>query len=402
MTTAATAPSQTPSAPPLTVCYPINYLGFGGAERQLVELAKGLDKDRFRALVVTLYPGGPLEDELKAEPGVVLHTLDRATRYDFWPIVGLARLLRQHDAQIVQPFLSPATLFGMSAALAARTPVRIVTERCGLRQNRRLGNKLYRFAEDRLSHYADVVVPNSRAGRQYVLRRGISLQKTRIIYNGINQKRLQADPAQVARIRRELAPPPGGLVLINVASLTGPKDQATLLKAVASVLPEAPDLRVALVGDGHLRSELETLARTLGLESKVVFFGYQHRVADFLAASDVAVLSSRDNEGCSNFLLEAMSMGKPAIATNVGGNMEVVKPGSNGLLVPVGDYRAMARAILEMRADAEKRAAMGACGRSIADSRFSLGGMIEAYQDLYDELAERKLGLFRSAPKVAA
>ena len=377
---------------PLNVCFPVNYLGYGGAERQLVELALGLDKDRFQVFVVTLNSGGSIESELKGKQGITLLSLERKSKYDLSPTINLARIFRRHQIHIVQPFLSPATLFTLTASLLSRTPVRIVTERCGLRKNRGLGNKLYRFIEDRLTPVADLAVANSEAGRRYLCDRGVKSSKTRVIYNGINPTRLDPDPAMVQRVRERLNVPSDGLVIGNVASLTLPKDQATILRAMASLKTRHPELRVALVGDGPLRSELERLAQDLNLSSSVVFFGNQHRVADYIAAFDVAVLSSVDNEGCSNFLLEAMGLGKPVVATDIGGNRELVYQGENGWLIPPGDPDALAAALEEALGDAVRREAFGDKGRRMVATRFSLPDMIEAHQQLYQELVLRKLG----------
>lgn len=386
----------------LTVCYPVNYLGFGGAERQLVELVNGLDKERFRAIVVTLFPGGLLEKEIEGQPGVTLHSLNRGSKFNVKPILALARLLRDEGVHIVQPFLSPASLFGLGAGILARTPIRIATERCGQRKNRSLGNRLYRYTEDRLSRIADVAVPNSEAGREYLAGRGISRSKIRVIYNGINPNRFEADPARIAELRETIGAPPCGPVLGTVASLTRPKDQATLLRAAAALLKDYPDLRVVLVGDGNLRQELSDLAGDSGIDENVIFLGNQDPVADAIATFDVAVLPSADNEGCSNFLLEAMGMSKPLVATDVGGNRELVTPGENGLLVPVGDAVAMAHAIDRIIGDPQLGRAMGSAGKSLVADRFSLAGMIEAYSDLYMELAREKLGLGEPRRKVAA
>ncbi len=377
----------------INVCLPVNYLGFGGAERQLVELALGLDKDRFRVLVVTLRSGGELEAELKNEQGITLHNLDRKSKYSMAPVIRFARLLKRQQVHIIQPFLSPATFFGLTASFLSRTPVRIVTERCGLRKDRGLGNKAYRFVEDRLTRFSDLAVANSEAGRQYLHERGISPSMTRVIYNGINPERLQPDPDMVRRVKERLDLPSDGLVIGNVASLTQPKDQATILRAAASLSARFPGLRVAMVGDGPLRSGLEALAQELGLGSRAVFFGNQHNVADYMAALDVAVLSSVDNEGCSNFLLEAMGLGKPVVATDVGGNCELVQEGQNGWLVPPGDYQALAASLEEALNDMERREAMGNVGRRTVETRFSLPHMIDAHQELYQELLEKKMGL---------
>ena len=155
------------SSPParINVCLPVNYLGFGGAERQLVELALGLDKERFQVLVVTLQSGGELEAELQGQQGITLHSLERKSKYSMAPVFRLARLLKREQIHVIQPFLSPATFFGLTASFLSRTPVRIVTERCGLRKDRGLGNKAYRFVEDKLTRFADLAVANSEAGR---------------------------------------------------------------------------------------------------------------------------------------------------------------------------------------------------------------------------------------------
>ena len=173
----------------LNVCLLVNDLRYGGAERQLVELALGLDKERFNPLVVTLYAGEPLERELRHAPGVGLVSLERKGKWDFGALRRLSRLLRENDVHIIQPFLTPATAFGLSAAIMARTPVKIATERCGVRLNTSIGNKLYRFVEDRLTRYTDAVAPNSEAGRDYVLSRGINEDDVRVIYNGVAPER---------------------------------------------------------------------------------------------------------------------------------------------------------------------------------------------------------------------
>ena len=375
---------------PLNLCFPVNYLGYGGAERQLVELALGLDKDDFSVHVVTLVPGGALEDELRGQPGISLHTMRRRSKYDLLsPTIGLARLMRRHKIHIVQPFLSPSTLYGMAASFLARTPIRIVTERCGVRINSGIGNKLYRFAEDSLTRFARVAVANSEAGREYLHCRGIDSNITQVIYNGVGMERLTPDEAKSQSVRAELDVPENGIVIGTAARLASTKDQASLLKAVATLLPEFPGIRVALVGDGPSRNGLEDLTRTLGIESQVKFFGSQRRVADYIGAFDVAVLTSIDIEGCSNFLLEAMGMGKPVIATDIGGNRELVREGVNGLLIPPGDAEGLAQAIKTIIRNPDMRVAMGAEGRKMVAERFSLMGMVEAYRDIYLDLARQ-------------
>ncbi|MFW6194926.1 MAG: glycosyltransferase [Chloroflexota bacterium] len=382
----------TTSAPTkLNICLPVNYLGMGGAERQLTDLAIGLDKSLFDVTVVTLESGGPLEPELAGQPGVSLHSLGRRGKLDPRPWFRLARLLKKRRVHVVQPFLTPATLYGLGAAMLARTPIRIVTERNGLRLNPGRGNHLYRFAEDRLTRFADRVVPNSEAGRRYVISRGIRSGMTQVIYNGINPSRLRPDHDRAMGIRRDAGVPEGGFLVGNVASLTPAKDQASLLQAVRPLMDDHAGLRLALVGDGPLRDRLESLAGDLGIRDKVTFFGAQRGVADFIAAFDLAALSSVDHEGCSNFLLEAMGNGKPVVTTDIGGNPELVEHGRSGWIVPAGDPAAMGAAISKILNAGPASAEIGEAGRRIVDERFSLARMVKDYEDLYQGLAALKL-----------
>lgn len=365
-----------------TVLYPVNQLKIGGAEQQLLELVRGIDKSRFQPIVAPLYPDGPLTPEFRAIPGVELIELNRRGKFDPSPLWRLGSILRRHHVDIIQPFLSPATFFGLIPALVLNTPVTIVTERCGVRQSRGIGYKLYRTTEDRLSRFADAIIPNSMAGEDMLLARGLPPEKIRVIYNGINLDRLQVDQADVAKHREELGVSAEGKVVGILASLTPAKGHDVLLRAIASM--DTPvDVRVAVIGDGRLRADLEALAAQLGISERVTFFGYQRAVSNYLAACDLLVSASRDNEGCSNSILEAMALGIPVIATDIGGNRELVHDGDTGLLTPVGDERALAHAITRLLTDADLATRCTTQARQMTQRQFSLSRMVQDYEQIY-------------------
>lgn len=379
-----------------TVLYPVNELRIGGAEQQLLELVRGLDKSRFRPIVAPLYPGGPLDPEFRAVSGVEVVDLNRRGKYDPSPLASLALLLRARRVDVVQPFLSPSTFFGLVPSLLMRTPVKVITERCGVRRSRKLGYKLYRTSEDWLTRYADAVVPNSAAGRDLLIERGIPPEKIRVIYNGVNRERLGVDRARATSHRARLGAAGDGHVVGILASLTPAKGHETLLRALAVAASRRPGLRCAVIGDGPLRSRLEALAAELGIADRVVFFGNQRRVADFLAACDLLVSASRDNEGCSNSILEAMALGVPVIATDLGGNRELVEDRVTGRLVPVGDHLALAAALEAALADPTGRQTIAARARRMIESRFSLERMVRDYDNLYTRLLhEKRRGVLR-------
>jgi len=372
----------------ITVMFPINYLRAGGAEQQLLELVRGMDKARFEPLVVSFHPGGIIEPEVRKIPGAELICLNRKGRCDFLVLYKILQLLRQRKVDVVQPFLTPASFFGLLLAILCRTPVKILTERSAQRR-KRPGARLYSKALDFLSRFADWAVSNSEAGRKYLIKRHINPSRIKVIHNGLNLSRLSYDKEDVEQVRQKLGVPPEGKVVGVMASLFPVKDHVIFLRAAAIINQTMPHTRFALLGDGPLRSYLENLSQELGLASKVIFFGEQQNVGTYLSTFDMAVLTSR-TEGCSNSLLEAMALGKPVVATDVGGIRELVHHGETGLLVPSGNAEAVAGAVLSLIHDPEAARAMGRRAREHVASQFSVEKMVQQYQSLYVETLRQK------------
>jgi glycosyltransferase involved in cell wall biosynthesis len=126
------------------------------------------------------------------------------------------------------------------------------------------------------------------------------------------------------------------------------------------------------------------MSNDLGLGSRVIFFGDQRDVGAYLAAFDIAVLTS-DTEGCSNFLLEAMALGKPIVATDVGGNRELVYQGESGVLVPPRDGEALAYEIINLLRNPTLARSMGQAGKEKVTTRFSVENMVSQYESLYED-----------------
>jgi glycosyltransferase involved in cell wall biosynthesis len=167
------------------------------------------------------------------------------------------------------------------------------------------------------------------------------------------------------------------------------KDQTLLAKAFVRALELAPTLkprlRLVMVGDGPLRAEVQALLDAASVADMAWLPGERHDIPDLLRGLDCFVLPSLA-EGISNTILEAMSSGLPVIATNVGGNPELVSEGKTGVLVPASDPEAMAEAIIAYAQDPEQAQAVGRAGRIEVERHFSLDAMVGAYQGLYDRL----------------
>ena len=169
------------------------------------------------------------------------------------------------------------------------------------------------------------------------------------------------------------------------------KNQVDLARAFVLALQQHPELaqslRLVLVGDGALLPELRKILRDAGVEALAWLPGERADIAEVLRGLDLFVLPSL-GEGIANTILEAMASGLAVVATNVGGNPELVQHGVNGLLVPAADPQALADAIVKLAADADLRRAMGRAGRQMAEQRFSLEAMVARYQRLYSNLLQ--------------
>jgi glycosyltransferase involved in cell wall biosynthesis len=244
--------------------------------------------------------------------------------------------------------------------------------------------------EDLLGHSTQIAVANSAAGQRMLIERGYKPEKTCVIYNGLDLGRLKADPVQVAKIQAEMGFNPGESVVGISAWVIPAKDHFTFLKSAGIVLKHKPGVRFAILGDGPLVPDLKVMAEKLDIAKQVVFWGAQTQVGNYLHFFDILVSSSIDHEGCSNSIIEAMALGKAVVATDVGGNREVVIPGENGLLVPPEDPEALAQAILDLLNDPERAHQMGEKGRAKVFSEFSLEQMVARYQNLWLNLLEKK------------
>jgi glycosyltransferase involved in cell wall biosynthesis len=226
----------------------------------------------------------------------------------------------------------------------------------------------------------DAVIPVSEDAADVARRvERVPARKVQVIRNGID---LTGFPAAN---RKALE---GDGRAISVGRLHAVKDQATLLRATRRIVDVRPEFRLALVGDGPERQGLEQLRRELALEESVRLAGERNDVGERLSQSDLFMLSSL-SEGVSLTLLEAMAAGLPVIATDVGGNREVVAHGETGFLVPPGSPEAIASAALSLIDDPARALAMGRAGRKRIEQIFDLGIVVRRYEALYLELLGR-------------
>jgi L-malate glycosyltransferase len=213
---------------------------------------------------------------------------------------------------------------------------------------------------------------------------GVEERRLRVIYNGIDTARLErAGTGEGAALRARLGLADGEVLVAAVGSLIARKGVDVLLRALA-LLP-AGAVRLLVAGDGAERAALERMAGELGVAGQVDFLGYCADPGPVYRAADIVALASR-GEALPLVLLEAACLGRPVVATAVGGVAEAVADGATGLLVPPDDPPALAAALRRLIADAGLRARMGAAGQARVREGFSLEGMVGAFLDTYRRL----------------
>jgi glycosyltransferase involved in cell wall biosynthesis len=350
----------------------------GGAERQLLELFRGMDRKRFSPYLICLEEGGPVARRA-SELGVPVSHVARKWRWDLSVILRIRSFIRDNSIHIVHAYLGLPGFYGSTAGKLAGSRVIATIRIAGPR--RRPSDISERFA----FLISDRIISNSRAGADYYFRRFPGRGKTEIIYNGYD---LVDFENRQARTRAELGLPPGGLLIGHVANLSYLKDYPTFLKALASVFPEIPGSHAVILGDGDKRADYEAMAQSMGIQERTLFLGHRRDVLDIVSHFDVGVLASHPEygEGLSNSISEYMGLGKPVVATDIGGNSELVDEGVTGLLCPAGDAEAMAEKLLILLRDASLRKSMGERGLRFFLANLTLERMVSETERVYTEL----------------
>jgi glycosyltransferase involved in cell wall biosynthesis len=217
------------------------------------------------------------------------------------------------------------------------------------------------------------VIVVSRAIQRIVEEGGLDPALLRLVYEGVPDRRPQEGGREALAA---LGVPPHAPVVGNVAALTGHKDHATLIEAMALLRPRAPEARLVIAGEGELRPALEARVKERGLEDRVVFAGFRHDLDRILPAFSIFCLSSH-LEGLGTSLLDAMAFGLPVVATAAGGIPEAVEDGVNGRIVPPRDPAALASALAEVLDDDEWRQELGTAGRRLFVDRFTADRMVD-------------------------
>lgn len=368
----------------ITVAHFSDSEAFGGTERALLQLVAGLDRARWRPVLLHADAAGARQlAEEAAAIGVPVHPVPRATSAvrGVTSMPSIARTLRRERATIFHAHQtwSLSCRYGIVAAALARVPVRVATAQLFLEMPRLTAIDLQHALISRCLD-RHIAVSQFVAGRLRE-RFGVPPERIAVIPNAVQ---LRSHAPRDASLRAELAGDETTPLVLTVARLEAQKGLPFLLEAAAAVR----DAVFVVAGDGPDRAALEAQAAALGVHDRVRFLGHRRDVPALLAVADVFVLPSL-TEGFPLSVLEAMHAGVPVVATAAGGTGEIVADGVTGVLVPTADAPALAtgiRSLLDDRARAER---LAEAARRVVEDRHTTEAMVSATSALYESLLPR-------------
>jgi glycosyltransferase involved in cell wall biosynthesis len=384
-------------------------LGYGGAERFLIDLIKNTDREKYEISVLCVIEGGQLVKELKLN-GIKVFIIGKKTKLGIFTIWKIYKYLKKEKIQIVHTHLFAGDTWGRIAAVLARTSVIISTEH-SVNFNEGI---IKRLVKKFLSYFTDKIIAISKTVKENSQKRDwINPKKIEVIYNGINLEKFSTSACHSRsaskygrnlRNKNDIFKIHKNITLGFVARLEKEKGAKYLIEALhlcnsraclqycSNCGQEGGNLKLKILGDGTQRKNLETMSNRLGLKDKIEFLGFKNNPANFYQEIDILIIPSLW-EGLSIVALEAMISGIPIIASNVGGLREIIKndsayggsakDGKTGLLFEPGNSKNLAEKILWAIENSDKMNMM-AQNAKIKVKDFDIKKKAKEYERIYE------------------
>ncbi len=364
---------------PIKIMHVIHSLDIGGLENGVVNLINTMDRNRFAHAICCISQSGRNAEKLNGQD-VSIYEMRKGERSELLLPLKLARLFKKNQIDIVHT-RNWGAVDGIIGAILARIPIIIHGEHGRDMTDSDGSNKKRNFIRKLSSYFVFHYITVSNDLREWLITFvGINEKKIQTIYNGVDT--IKFNPGNKYHIREEYGYNSEDIIIGTVGRLDRVKDQQLLIRAFAQLKSKYHNITLLIIGNGPCRESLENLARDLGIKQNVSFLGMRSDVPELLKLMDIFVLPSIF-EGISNTILEAMAMGLPVIATNVGGNSDLVVDGETGTLVPVEDVSALATAMERYILDRVTMDRHGTAGRKRAIDEFGLNRMVAQYEDMY-------------------
>lgn len=358
-----------------------------GTEKHLFILASGIDRERFNVSIC--YFNGDESNggliQCGRDLGIDLIGLPVERIYSFsalFKAFRLARIIREREIDVVQTFHFKSDTYGVLISKLSGVSKVISSRRDmgDLKKPRQVFlNKIMNRFINRYIMVCDAV------GKRFHELEGVPVDRMITLYNGVDLGKFNPENEH-GKSREELGIKSDDFVVGTAANFRPEKAYHIFFEAVKKIRNSIDNLKVLTLGDGPTKKQMEAYCRENGLDGVVKFMGHIEDVENYVPYMDVFCLVPNSNEGFSNSILEAMAVGRPVIATDVGGNAEAVLHNETGFVIPPDDSELLAESILTLYSDKELRLNMGERARKRAEEVFPLEFMIRRHEDLYEDV----------------
>ncbi len=364
----------------IKILYLVEYW-IGGVRNVVLNLAERLDKSKFEVVVCSLCEHKVWDKNFGAS-GVETRNFRMRNLFDIGAILALSKFIRDNRFHIVHTHLPRADFYGRLVARLCHVPFIFSTVHSAEKHREKKHKFLHSFLDKISMGFANEIIAVAESVKRHIIdKQGIDSDKIVVIRNGIDIGRY-AGSGNPEVTRREFGFHNNSVIVGVVGRLNKQKGLAFFLRAACEVLKVEKRVQFLIVGEGPQRYELERLSKRLGIDQWVVFSGFRADVPSVLSVMDIFVMPSLV-EGFPLSLLEAMAVGKPVIASNIGGIPEIVKDRESGILVPPRDPEALAEAIVELLKDRANWKVMGENGRQRVIEYFNVERMVRDYEEFY-------------------
>ncbi|MBL4711512.1 MAG: glycosyltransferase [Gammaproteobacteria bacterium] len=355
-------------------------MGIGGTEQVIRQIIENSDVDRFTHEILCIDGEiGPLGLALQ-EKGIHIENIQRQPGIDIKLLKFMRQLLKKRKINVMHCHQYTPYFYGVLSASFTKTKV-IFTEHGRFypdihNAKRRIINPLLLLATD---HVTAISKSTADAVAKYEY---IQCKKVKVIYNGISD--LKEHNVNKHELLKALNLSNGFRYIGTISRLEPIKNQSMMIDAFYRVKQQITDIKLIIIGDGALMADLKQHAEAMEIADDIVFTGFIDNPQKYINLFEIFLLSSF-SEGASMTLLEAMSLSKPCIVTNVGGNPEVVVDNKTGFISPSNDVEKFASAIIDLLENKNIRAELGNSGRERYLKHFSVRQMADKYESLYLE-----------------
>jgi glycosyltransferase involved in cell wall biosynthesis len=352
---------------------------YGGSERHVLDLVKHLDKNKYSLFVSSLIPGEDLLKEIASFGACVkLFPLKRIySIFGIWRGFQFARFLRRNKIDILMTIHFGSDIWGTIFGRQAGVPVVISNRRdMGFWKKRR-----HIIAYKLINRFVDTMIVNSQASKNRIIEdENVPAEKVKVIHGAVDICRF-SPPNNNKKIKQKLGISSDRIIIGSVGNFNSIKGHRFLIEAMPGILRKIPKTHFLLVGDGPLKESLQSTVQSLQLGDNITFLGSRNDIPDILSIMDICVLPSL-SEGLSNALMEYMAAGKPIIATNVGGNPELIENGVSGVLIRPGMADEIEKAVIELATNKDKALRLAANALRKAENEIDMSSMIKKYEDI--------------------